>query len=324
MKIAYFIHGRGRGHASRSSSIVTRLMNEGHVVRVFGGGDAWPMLRDFEGARQIQPVTPGLSVLRDTPCRVREDRARFRAFRPDVIISDGDMPSVMAAKSMGIRCLVVGHDIVFQRCRLPSGVNRRQLMIERANGAHTKLAADAVAVNFLPLGVLCPRTKLARPDVSSALLEASKDDGHIVAYFRDGNGGEIAERLSVSGREVQLFCPKGERRRGVNVRPLSRDDFQESLAGASAIVGSVGSNLVAEAIALGKPFLGVHGRHDAEQALNAQMVRAAGVGMVSTFEARDPLLERRFIKRVEAKSFQRVDVLSMPRASDAVIAQLSV
>ena len=92
----------------------------------------------------------------------------------------------------------------------------------------------------------------------------------------------------------------------------------ESMVSASAVVGSIGSNLVAEAIALSKPFLGVHKKNDAEQALNAGMVRSSDVGMVTTFEANEPWVIQRFMDRVALGDFRRVDTRGMRPASEAV------
>lgn len=319
MRIAYFVHGRGRGHASRSVTVMERLTAEGCEVFPFGGGDAWSLLQYVPRARSVDPVLPGKALWSVTSRRVREDRERLRKLAIDVVISDGDMPSVFAARSLGIRCISIGHDLVFSRCTLPKGLSLCALLEERLNGFHTAFAPEGVAVNFLPLESACAKTVVARPDFRPDFFQARNEDGHIVAYFRDANGADVARALSQTGREVQLFCPKGDRHRGLNVRPLCRAAFAESMSTASAVVGSVGSNLVAESIALGKPFLGLHRKGDAEQSLNAQMVAAAGVGMVTTFEGQDPLLARRFLKRVEARSFRRVDMMSMRTASDAMM-----
>ena len=205
MRISYFVHGRGRGHASRSASVIERLQREGHEVEVSSGGDAWGLLQHIEGARRTQTVLPGCAVLRLTPKRVSLDRARFREFRPELVISDGDMPSVIAARSMGIRTLAIGHDLVFTRCQLPQELCVVKVLKERVNSFHTLFAADGVAVNFLPVQSTCERTLVARPDFSPTLLSNVKDEGHVVAYFRDANAEPIVRSLAASGREVRLF-----------------------------------------------------------------------------------------------------------------------
>lgn len=323
MRIAYFVHGRGRGHASRSSTVIQRLLDEGHDVHTFAGGDAWDLMRALPQTTQIRSVTPGVSLFRDAPSRVCGDRALLRALQPDVVVSDGDMPSVLAAKSMGIRAVSIGHDLVFARCKLPEEVPMGKVLKERINSFHTRLAPEGVAVNFLPVESACERTVVARPDFSASLLANAKDEGHIVAYFRDPNGERIARSLARQGREVRFFSPRGEKIPGVDVRPICRESFVESMASASAIVGSIGSNLVAESIALGKPFLGVHKRGDAEQALNAGMVRSAHVGMVTTFEEDDPWVAQRFMERVELGAFRRVNTSAMRPASEAMSAVLA-
>lgn len=322
MRIALYVHGRGRGHASRSRSVAHALRAEGHALRILAGGDAVDMLRDDPDWQQRQPVVPG-SVLSTTPGRLREELALLREWSPELVISDGDMPSVLAARALRVPALAIGHDLIFSRCVLPGDTPRAALLRERVNSAHTRLARFGVAVNFLPLDAANDRVRVARPDLREALRGETRDEGHIVAYFRDPNGAPVLEALVRAGERVKLFGARFEPPPGVEPQPFDDRAFAEALLGARAVVGSSGSNLLAECVALGKPLLALYAKGDAEQRINGHLLEAAQVGTSARFDAPMAPVVSRFLARVEARDFARASLDAMPTASEAIVQLLS-
>ena len=107
MRIAYFVHGRGRGHASRAQTIVPALTEDGHDLRLFAGDQAIDLLAGLSVAA-INSVKPGLRGTLLIPGRLGHDRAELKKSKPDLVISDGDAPSLVAARSLGIRSAASG------------------------------------------------------------------------------------------------------------------------------------------------------------------------------------------------------------------------
>ena len=320
MRIAYFVHGRGRGHASRSSAVLHRLREAGHEVTLFAGGDALDMLRGTAGLMPVSSVAPGSGLVRRTASRVRHDVQAMRSLRPDRVVSDGDMPSMLAAARLGIPSLAIGHDLVFSRCRLPATLCRRALAKQRVNAFHTSLARAGVAVNFLPVEAAHASFVVARPDVRAELAGGTGSDGPIVAYFRDANGARVLGELVRAGERVVLFGARFEAPAGVEVAPFDVGAFARALASARAVVGSSGSNLLAECVALGKPLLAMHEAGDAEQRLNGDLLEAAGAGVAVPFSTPDlRAVVRRFLARVDQGRFSRPDMRSMTTASEAML-----
>ena len=317
MRIALYVHGRGRGHASRSRSIADALRAEGHSLRIFAGGDAVDMLRDDADWHMRRPVVPG-AVLSTTPGRLREELSLLRDWAPELVISDGDMPSVLAARALGVPALAIGHDLIFSRCVLPSDTPRAALLRERVNSAHTRLARFGVAVNFLPLVGVNDRVRVARPDLRAALRGDVRDDGWVVAYFRDPNGAPVLEALVRAGQRVKLFGARFPPPPGVEPQPFDDRAFAAALLGARAVVGSSGSNLLAECVALGKPLLALYAKGDAEQQINGHLLETAHVGTSARFDAPMAPVVTRFLARVEARDFARASLEAMPTASEAV------
>ena len=82
--VAYFVHGRGRGHAARALTITAELGRRGVRVVLFTGGDALDLLAG-EPSRElvrVEPVLPGVSALRSFPRRLRGDLGRLSALSP--------------------------------------------------------------------------------------------------------------------------------------------------------------------------------------------------------------------------------------------------
>jgi UDP-N-acetylglucosamine--N-acetylmuramyl-(pentapeptide) pyrophosphoryl-undecaprenol N-acetylglucosamine transferase len=320
-KIAYYVHGRGRGHASRARSIAPILVEDGHELRIYAGGQARDLLGGFPGHRLVRPIYPGLPGLIELPRRVANDLVEQASYRPDVILSDGDVPSQLAARAFGTPVVALGHDLVFSRCRLPEGLPQWRVQACRVNTWAVRRESHAVAVHFLPLDPDAPNTKVARPAAKQPPPDAGQDTEHgaVVCYFRDRNARAAVELVARAGQRVIAFGDPHLSVTGVTARPFDARDFVAHLAAASAIVTSAGSNVLAECVLAGKPILALHAERDHEQALNALLAARAGVAVASSFEALSRGVVQRFFDRVRERDFARVDLESaLPSVTSAV------
>jgi UDP:flavonoid glycosyltransferase YjiC (YdhE family) len=82
--------------------------------------------------------------------------------------------------------------------------------------------------------------------------------------------------------------------------------FPAYLQGASAVVTSAGSNVLAECVLLEKPVLALHRRDDHEQALNALLLERSGAGMRATFEEVTTATLETFWRRVRSGDFRKI------------------
>lgn len=319
-RIAYFVHGRGRGHASRALTVVPGLQAAGYELRLFGGGKADDLLGAFPEYRAITPVMPDLSGPLTLPRRLLGDVRLLRRFRPHLVVSDGDMPSVLAARWLGIPSLAIGHDLVFWRCRLPN-LPKKHLGAERLSGWVANKATCGVAVHFLPAEVVAKNTFLARPALRPELEGPVEHGEHILCYFRDPIGHRV---LSEATKTEACFVAFGDnlgKLPNLTIQPFEKRRFSELLRSCRAVIASAGSTLLAECILLGKPVMALHKRRDHEQTLNSILIERAHVGsrsQIETVTARD--IER-FISRVEAESFNRIALAQTLRSVPEVVVE---
>jgi uncharacterized protein (TIGR00661 family) len=294
IRIAYFVHGRGKGHAIRTRAVIGALGRQDDV-RLFCAGEAWDVLHDLPVAEPIAPCMPGKGMIRSFALRFEADCERFRRWRPDVVVSDGDGPSVNVARSLGIPVAAVGHGLILHHTRLPAALPWHSHLREVLNVASSSWpACRRVAVHFAPVEPRTKGTLVARPDLrGEANLDLARED-FILAYFRDGNGTTALEQLARRGHRVRLFGQPRGVPPGVELHLPDVAAFGEALSQCRAVVGSAGNHLPAECAMLGIPMLALHREHDPEHELNARLVEAAGIGVAAAVRRCTPEIIQRF------------------------------
>jgi uncharacterized protein (TIGR00661 family) len=294
IRIAYFVHGRGKGHAIRTRAVLGGLQRRDEV-RLFCAGEAWDVLSDVPCAEPVLPCMPGRGMLGAFRLRFRADRERLRRWSPELLVSDGDGPSVNAARSLGIPVIAVGHGLIFRHVHLRAPLPFRTHLREVANVASSSWPAKRrVAVHFAPVEPRTPGTYIARPDLRSDIESSARREDFILAYFRDDNGMVALEQLARRGHRVVLFGRPRTVPRGIEVHSSSVHGFAEALGRCRAVVGSAGNHLPAECAMLGIPMLALHLERDPEHKMNAHLVEAAGIGIASAFERCTPEVIHRF------------------------------
>jgi UDP-N-acetylglucosamine--N-acetylmuramyl-(pentapeptide) pyrophosphoryl-undecaprenol N-acetylglucosamine transferase len=288
--VHYYVHGRGRGHATRSRAVIARLRDAGHDVVAFAGEAAEPLLREVVTTHAVRSLLPTSG--REAPLllagRVRAAVSALRRERADLVISDGDLPGTLAARATGRPSIAVGHGLVFLCCARPSGIPAGPWRREALKAAVSTLGAQRrIAVGFVPLPVR--RGRLARPALEPPLTAATPrtPDGPLLCYFRDGAPAALLQRLAALHVPVILFAsdhqgmpgmPSMPAIPGIHHEPPSRARFVAALSSARAVIATAGSQLIGECVALGVPLLALHAPDDDEQRLNVALLRDAGLG----------------------------------------------
>jgi hypothetical protein len=222
----------------------------------------------------------------------------------------------VAGRVLGLPTVAIGHGLVFGHAKLdklPVWPRAREAL----NAASSSyLAHRRVGVHFLPAASRDEATIIARPDFPSG-FEAAPAEDWALAYFRDDNGLGLLDALSghwerLGVKRVRCFgaspAPGLRAPEGVEFMPMDPTLFHELLPGARAVVGSAGSNLIAECVHLGKPLLCQYSAKDAEQAMNARLAEDAGVAVAVEREG-DYAAVRSFAEKLAAGSFEKVDLV---------------
>jgi hypothetical protein len=278
-------------------SLVQAALDSGHRVRLRAGEQALDLLAGRFPVEGIRSIRRGVRGVVDFPARLREETRVLREFSPDLVVSDGDAPALAAARLLGLPALAVGHDLVFSRCRLPP-LPLLPLLSCRSTAWMASATRRALAVHFLPTEPLDDGVMVARPAMPAPRETPADGAGALIAYFRDANGQRILDAIERLGAPVLAF--------GQGPRGFDGETFPAYLQGASAVITSAGSNVLAECVLLEKPVLALHRRGDHEQALNALLLERSGAGMRATFEEVTSATLATFWRRVQSGDFPKI------------------
>lgn len=298
MRIAYAVHGYGRGHAVRSLAVLTELASR-HEVLVLAGADAVPLLSSLplvpipclgfgyrggriSAARTLRDNGSLLASLVVGGGPVASVEATLARFRPDVVVSDSEPLSLRAAGRLGIPRIGFDHVGIIAWCR-PSAPLGDALRLERDALAYRLLLGrpERVLVSSFFAAPARRRDVVVIPPVLRARVLAAtpQDRGHLLVYLNQPRllTPEVLSAVAGAGLPAIVYGGGREHRAGdVRFKPIDEAGFVEDLASARAVLCTAGHQLASEALHLRKPML-LCPEGSAEQRLNARELLRLGV-----------------------------------------------
>jgi uncharacterized protein (TIGR00661 family) len=301
MRIAYGVHGYGRGHAMRVGALLPEL-GRCHSVRVFAGGDAREVLAPLADVEPIPCLRYVYRGERISWTRTAAANAAFMAdlvgrgpvsrrieeqlerFRPHVVISDTEGLLMRAAARLGIPTIGLDHVGVIGHCRpaAPLG-DLAQLVLDGSFYRFLVGGADRVIISsFYEVPPRRPGVRFVAPILRESVLAVRPSEGrHLVVYFNKGRhlyAPHVHQALQALPVPVVAYGTGREGQDGsVTFRPFDEATFVEDLASCRAVLATGGHQLMGEALHLGKPML-VAPEASAEQRLNARELERLGFG----------------------------------------------
>jgi len=304
LRIAYGIHGYGRGHAVRALAVLPELARR-HELFILAGGEAYKALHaDYRVVRiptfkyqlgrggrlaacrtllRAAPKVMDLSVrgpALEMVCEVLEEVA------PQVVVSDSEAWTHAAAKRLKIPRISFDHFGVLVYCRWPMGWARWLQNRMEARVYHGLMSGPAQRIVIASFYAPPPRrdgVRVVGPVLREAVLRAAPSRGeYLLVYFSNGPvhfTARVEEALRALDLPVVVY---GVGRQGTDAnldfRPPSNTGFVADLAGCRAVFATAGNQLICEAMHFRKPML-LLPEDSLEQRLNAIAVRRMGVGM---------------------------------------------
>jgi uncharacterized protein (TIGR00661 family) len=303
VRVAYGVFGYGRGHATRTASVLPELSKR-HEVLVYASGDAYDQLSPQYPVVRIPSLgyaygrdgrTSTLLTARQNFWHVLElvfhgpefqlVREAMLDFRPDVVISDAEPFTHRVARHLGIPRIGFDHFGIMVYCkpRIPLGDrvrSRRDVLVYRWLMGRPE---RVIVSSFYHAKPRYPGVRVIGPLLRNEVLRARPTRGaHLLAYYNKGQY-QFLPHVERAFREIGIpVLVYGTQRRGtvgnISFRPPSNVPFVEDMASCRAIVSTAGNQLVGEAVHLGKPML-VMPERSVEQRLNAVSLERRGYGM---------------------------------------------
>jgi uncharacterized protein (TIGR00661 family) len=301
MRIAYGVHGYGRGHATRVGALLPELGRR-HSVRVFAGGDARAILAPLVEVESIPCLryvyrgqriswtrtaaanAPFVADLVGRGVVSRSIEEKLERFRPHLVVSDTEGLLMRAAARLGIPSIGLDHVGVIGHCR-PAAPLADLAQLALDGGFYRFLVGGADRVIVSSFYEVPPRrsgVRFVAPILRERVLAARPSEGeHLLVYFNKGRhlyAPHVHEALRALAVPVVAYGTGREGQDGsVTFRAVDEASFVEDLASCRAVLATGGHQLMGEALYLGKPML-VTPEGSAEQRLNARELERLGLG----------------------------------------------
>lgn len=294
-RILYGVCGEGLGHSSRSETVSSILASHEivfaasqkaydhlsglgkQVIRIQGLGFA---LKDnrVDVLQTLGKNLKGLEAL----ASVRKLVDFCKEWRPQLVLTDFEPFTAVAAKLLGIPLLSIDHQKVIDRTRIeyPKSYMGDYLGASIVTANMVPFADRFIISSFFFPEPKSKDTVLVGPLIRQEVLDAKPGAGrHVLVY----QSYDLTEQMTAVLRQVprEQFIVYGKRagRRGNLVfRRLSREGFIRDLASAKAVVTNGGYTLMSEALQLRKPVLSMPVPGQFEQVLNAYYLEKLGYG----------------------------------------------
>jgi len=322
LKIAYGVHGYGRGHATRALAVLPELSAR-HEVLLLAGGDAYRALREryrpvriptfkYELGRSGK-IAAARTLLRTAP-KVADLSLRGPAlemvadvlgeFHPDVLVSDSEAWTHRAAREMGVPRIGFDHFGVLVYCDWPMGrLDRLRCRVE-ARLYKSLLSGQPDRIVIASFYAPPPRREsvrvvgpVLRPTVRAARARRGE---YLLVYFSNGHihfTPRVEAALRSQSVPVVVYGTGREGSEGnLEFRPPSNARFVEDLAGCRAVFCTAGNQLISEAMHFRKALL-VLPEDSLEQRLNAAAVERMNIGMRTHRDVVSAELVREFLAR---------------------------
>ncbi len=287
MKIAYSCNGEGFGHISRLTTLLPYL-EETHTIGLFLPVSVEGFLRSKVGPRPSfripglhfvhrgdkillkESFLKGLPVALAFPFTVARLARRLKAGGYQAVISDFEPHLAWAARLVGLPVFQLNHPGIMTRVR-----------------EHNLFAWLAALGGRLMEGPWDQRILVSffNGDVGPLLRPALR-------RRKPRNRGTIVVNLKESYRPRALAILRKFPGWKWKVFPCPGEDFDTALLDCAAVVSPAGHQVLAEALALGKPVLALPQEGQPEQHLNAVKLLATGRGRIGSLATLEDDLRR--------------------------------
>jgi uncharacterized protein (TIGR00661 family) len=299
-RILYGVMGDSRGHVSRSLA-VAQLMPH-HEFLFVGGGvvheleaegylveDA-PMASTIRRNNRVDvwaTVTNAAKVFSHKGPVIRRIADIITAFDPDLILTDYEFFTPLAARTLGRPCVSLDHQHVLTHCRYdtPQGQAMNRFMTCSLVKLLYSVATRYLIISFYAPPPINPATsEVFPPVVRAAVLKQHPSDGDFgLVYLADRTFHGLLPLLEGRKRAFVVYgIGKQLPRKNLIFKEKSTEDFAEDMARCSYVISNAGHSLISEALYLDKPVLAFPRDLEYEQFLNAHFLAKLGLGTYRT------------------------------------------
>jgi uncharacterized protein (TIGR00661 family) len=296
-RILYGVMGDARGHVTRALTVAQQMPDDEFLF--LGGGrvhdlaaegyavEDIPMPATFYRNNQVDivpTVRNALKVFLGRRKVIRRIGELIDAFDPDLIVTDYEYFTPLAARNKGRPCVSVDHQHILTHCVYDTSTEEAFGRIT-TNLTVRLLYSNAsifLILSFYSLPAKDAKTTQVLPTiVRKAVMEHHASDGdHVLVYQTSPTFHRLFPVLEQASRRFIIYgFDKLPSRKNLVFRTFSRDAFLQDLASCGYAITNGGHNVISEALYFGKPVMAFPIRNAYEQYLNAHFLEQLGYGV---------------------------------------------
>jgi len=298
-RILYGVMGDAAGHVNRA--LIMAQEKSGHEFLFIGGG----RVHDLESHGYVVEDVPMPATLYrnnrvDIPATVinalrvfvrsgpvvRRVADIITAYDPDLIVTDYEYFTPIAARKLGRPCVSLDHQHVITHCAyaVPKEERVSRLMTGWSIRRLYSRADRYVIISFFHLRAKDPATTQVFPPIlRRAVVERRATAGdHVLVYQTSPTFHRLFPILEKIDRRFVIYG-FGEQpaRKNLVFKKRSTDGFLDDLASSQWVIANGSHNVVSEALHFGKPVFSFPIANAYEQFFNAYFLAKLGFGAYS-------------------------------------------
>lgn len=298
-RILYGLCGEGLGHASRGRILIHYLKQRGHEIFIVAGGKAYRYLstefdqiEKIESARfeykgnQVRLFYSCLNMLyttiAKTPTSFRKVRAIIKDFKPDILITDSEPISHVAARLHQIKRVSIDNPqaLLHRTYTVPLGEFIPWVTLLIALKVFMYGADKYLIYDFLDKASTNETVMFFKPLIQEGIRKNHPTTGdHIFVYQTSQSMAFLCDILKHFDETFIVYgFNKTHTDENIIYKSFNDNEFYTDIATCKAVITNGGFTVLSEALYLKKPICSFPIRHQFEQVLNGQCIQQLGFG----------------------------------------------
>lgn len=316
-RILFGVMGDARGHVSEALTVAQDMPK--HEFLFVGGGHVHDLKAE---GYMVEDVPMGSTLYRNNsvdipatalnaakiflnPKKVLDRLSRVIVeFDPDLIVTDYEYFTPLAAKRLGRLCISLDHQHIMTHCVYETPPQQRlsRMMTLLPVRLLYSNSAKFIIMSFFRLPTIDPETaQIVPPLIKRGVRTLASDiKDHVLVYQTSPTFHRLLPALEQVNSQFIIYG-LGARtpRNNLVFKPASPKEFLEDLASCKYVITNGGHNVICEALYLGKPVLSFPISNAYEQFLNAYFLHQQGFGTYATSSSPDVNLFDSFESRLD-------------------------
>ena len=311
VRIIYSVNGDGFGHATRSIPIIQALSKKYKVKAIVSSKRSGEFMRKsiknmmmYDGIRFIydknsvklyKTISQNARRVLGKSSNLRRLYTLIKTFKPNVIITDCDFPTILVAKMFDIPliCVCNIHSTSEMKLDVPRKYKRIYYTYKILIKAFSSNVDYHVITTFFYPPVKKKNVFLCPPILRQEIIDIKprRKDYYLVYQTSSTNHRLIKMLKNVNEKFIVYGFEKDAVEGNITFRKTNNDQFFKDFKDCKACVANGGFTFISEAVSLHKPVLSIPINGTFEQILNALQIKKLGYGEMCTEINRKILLK---------------------------------